>query len=99
MAEIIRDTGRRRFESLDDGEALGLIDYTDDGSVMALTHTFVPPEHRGGTIASDLVQFALDAARAEGRLVDPVCPYVALWIRRHPEYADLLVRPAESSDR
>jgi predicted GNAT family acetyltransferase len=37
-----------------------------------------------------LVRHALDDLRAQGRRVDPACPFVAHYIRQNPEYADLV---------
>jgi len=31
--------------------------------------------------------------RATGRQVIPLCPFIAGWIGRHPEYLDLVVEP------
>jgi predicted GNAT family acetyltransferase len=44
----------------------------------------------GRGIASALVQAAMEVARAEGWKVVPACSYAAAWMRRHPEYRDLL---------
>ena len=41
-------------------------------------------------VASHLAQVALDDARAQGLRVIPRCPFVADYIARHPEYADLV---------
>ena len=38
----------------------------------------------------DIVRRALDDISADGQQVAPTCPYVATWIRRHPEYAPLV---------
>ncbi|MBP7481729.1 MAG: N-acetyltransferase [Lacunisphaera sp.] len=57
---------------------------------MIFTHTVVPPELRGRGIAEKLVRAALADARAAGRKVVPACSYVAKFIDRHKEYADLL---------
>jgi predicted GNAT family acetyltransferase len=37
-----------------------------------------------------LVRGALDHARAHDYRVAPICPFVAAWLRRHPEYGDLI---------
>ena len=29
-------------------------------------------------------------ARAEGAKIIPLCPYAAAWLKRHPEYADVV---------
>ena len=33
---------------------------------------------------------ALDDVRRQGRQVTPVCPFIAAYIKRHPEYIDLV---------
>ncbi|MEE4639304.1 MAG: GNAT family N-acetyltransferase [Wenzhouxiangella sp.] len=50
----------------------------------------VPDAVGGRGIASRLTRHALEWARAQGLQVCPACPYVASWIRRHPDYADLV---------
>ena len=39
-----------------------------------------------------LVHTEVDEARSRGLRVVPTCPYVASYIRKHPEYADLVER-------
>lgn len=63
--------------------------YQRAGNVLAIDHTFVPPEFRGTDIARRLVQQGVDDARADGNLIRPVCSYVVAQFRRHPEWADL----------
>jgi hypothetical protein len=65
--------------------------YRKTGShTVAFDHTYVPPQHRGGSIALDLVERGIADARAEGMKVAPLCSYVALQFRRHPDWTDLL---------
>lgn len=65
-------------------------DYQLDGTRMVFTHTYVPPELRGRGIAEQLVRPALAHARAHNLRVVPTCSYVAAFIERHREFADLL---------
>ena len=69
---------------------LGIVDYTLRDGVMTLTHTEVPPPIGGRGIAAELTRTALDTARRKGWKVVPACSYAAAFIRRHPEFADLL---------
>jgi predicted GNAT family acetyltransferase len=78
-----------RFEADVDGR-LAVAAYRRDGEVLLLTHTEVPPAAQGRGIAAALVKSALDWARAEGLRVRPLCSYVAVYMRRHPETQDLL---------
>jgi uncharacterized protein len=58
--------------------------------VLELYSTFVPAADRGKGIADRLVEAAVVYARSEGLRIIPSCWYVAHWIQRHPEHADLL---------
>ncbi|RYB94095.1 N-acetyltransferase [Nocardioides oleivorans] len=73
-----------------DGELVGLIAYHLEGDVITLIHTEVLPAFSGQGHASTLARGALDDARARGLEVVPSCPYVAAYITKHPEYADLV---------
>ena len=57
---------------------------------MVIDHTGVPPEFEGRGIALKLVKASIEDARREGFKITPVCPYVVVQFRRHPEWADLL---------
>jgi predicted GNAT family acetyltransferase len=59
--------------------------------VVAFLHTEVDPTVQRRGLGSALVAGALDDARARGLAVVPLCPFVDAYIRRHPEYADLVV--------
>ena len=79
-----------RYEIDVDGAAAGFIDYRRADGVVELVHTEVAPEWQGRGVGSALVQGALDDVRTNGAKVSPICPFVAAYIRRHPEYQDLI---------
>ncbi|HEX2114717.1 MAG TPA: GNAT family N-acetyltransferase [Alphaproteobacteria bacterium] len=79
----------RRFELEVDG-TLAIAMYRLDGNTMAFTHTEVPARLQGRGIGSRLIRGALEAARARGLRVIPLCSFVADYIRRHPEVQDLV---------
>ena len=58
--------------------------------VMTIVHTGVPEEIGGRGVAAELTRVALETARSNGWKVVPACAYAAAFMRRHPEYADLL---------
>jgi len=86
---IRHDEAARRFEWTEDGHPC-VLDYVLDGAVVSFTHTGVPAAVGGRGIAADLARFGLDTARARGWRVRPLCSYVAAFVRRHPEYQDLM---------
>jgi predicted GNAT family acetyltransferase len=86
---VQHNTAASRYEAVVDGY-LSVCEYEIDGARITFTHTVVPPELRGRGIAEQLVRAALADARAAGRKVVPACSYVAKFIERHQEFADLL---------
>jgi predicted GNAT family acetyltransferase len=80
-----------RFELERDGNT-AYLEYTIAGNVLALLHTEVPPELRRHGVASSLAKTALDWARENGKKVDVICPSVADYIDKHPEYRDVVLR-------
>jgi predicted GNAT family acetyltransferase len=79
----------RRFE-IQYGDELARLEYRRRDSVIVYTHTVVPVALEGHGIAGRLAREALDYAREKGLSVVPVCPYVADYLEKHPEYGDLV---------
>jgi uncharacterized protein len=74
------------------GEHEAELTYTYPGETeMDFDHTFVPEEYRNQEIADQLVQTGLDFARSKNYKVIPSCPVVEAYVRRHPDYKDLLI--------
>jgi predicted GNAT family acetyltransferase len=86
---ITHDSHGRRFTTSREGHE-AFVEYEREGDVLVITHTIVPPEIGGRGIAGKLVEAALQHARTEGLKVRPDCSYAAAYMRRHPDYADLL---------
>jgi predicted GNAT family acetyltransferase len=57
---------------------------------MVITHSEIDDAYQGRGLAGRLTRGALDDIRAKGLLVIPRCPYTASYIRKHPEYVDLV---------
>jgi uncharacterized protein len=79
----------QRFELLVDG-ARALLTYRRLPDHIVLLHTEVPQPFEGHGLAARLSRSALDFARANHLQVVPLCPYVSSFIRKNPEYQDLL---------
>jgi predicted GNAT family acetyltransferase len=79
-----------RYEIEVDGELAGFLLYRREPGVLELVHTDVDPKWEGKGVGAALVKGALDDVRARGLKMRPYCPFVAAYIRRHPEYEDLV---------
>lgn len=88
--EIVRDNkAEHEFELVVDGHrAVAAYQLEDD--TIVFTHTVVPKAIEGRGVASKLIRGALDQVRDRGLKVIPQCPFVAAYIKRHPDVQDLL---------
>lgn len=87
---VVDVPGEGRFELRVGDEVAGYAEYRSTASGTAFTHTVVDPRFEGRGLGSVLVRGALDATRAAGRSVLPLCPFVRGYVERHAEYADLV---------
>ncbi len=87
--QVINRTTAGRFEIGEHG-SLGYLQYLLTDRLMRLVHTEVPAAARGKGHGDKLARAALEYARSEGLRVSPLCPFVAKFIERHPEYKPLV---------
>jgi predicted GNAT family acetyltransferase len=82
---VQHDPERSRFVlPLSDGEAeLTYAMFSED--VLDLQHTEIPPSGRGRGAGDALVRAALAYAREQGFHVMTTCPYVQVWMQKHPD--------------
>lgn len=84
---------RERFEARNEsGAVVGFMTYQVTGKIVAYTHAEVLPEFEGKGVGSLIARAVMDDARARGRTVVPVCPFLAKWLDRHHEYDDIVAR-------
>jgi predicted GNAT family acetyltransferase len=86
-ARVVDRPQRSRFELVRRGDVLGFVDYVRTPWAIALTHAEVRQELRGQGLGEQLAAGALRAIRAGGLEVIPRCPFIAGYLRKHPELA------------
>jgi uncharacterized protein len=96
-AEIVNVPEAHRYELLLDGQRIGELAYRQRNDRIVFTHTNVNPVCEGRGFGSRLAEAALNDARRQGLVVDPLCPFIAWYIEQHPEYRDLVA--ADYADR
>ncbi|MEF9520408.1 GNAT family N-acetyltransferase [Streptomyces sp. RB13] len=88
-AVVERADADSRYEILVGDQRAGLTAYRDLGAQRVFFHTEIDEAFAGQGLASQLVQQALVDVRASGMRIVPVCPYVAMFLKRHDEFADI----------
>jgi uncharacterized protein len=81
---------RSRFE-FEENQATAYLEFEiDSGGWITLWHTEVPEVLRGRGVAGMLARTALEYARDQKLKVDVVCPLVADYIAKNPEFKSLV---------
>lgn len=91
-AEITENAALHRFEFHTQGETAVLV-YEKDGHLIRLVHTEVPQSLEGQGVGSKLVSAVLRFAQENNLKVVPLCPFVARYVKRHPEYSTIVDLP------
>ncbi|GAA0371228.1 GNAT family N-acetyltransferase [Micromonospora gifhornensis] len=87
---VEENAAKHRYEILVDDALAGFTAYLPRGEALVFTHTEVDPAFQGMGVGSALMRGTLDQVRAQGQRIVPQCPFMAAFIKRHPEYADLV---------
>ncbi len=87
---FLDEEGNGRFYIMDGEEQVGEMQINISTDQLTVYHTEVLPKAEGKGLAKELLTTMVDYARTNGLKVTPLCPYVHLQFRRHPEnYADI----------
>lgn len=90
MPDDVKDNpAEGRFE-LSVGGHVAASYYKKTPGVITFIHTEVPQALGGQGIGTRLIRGALEAVRRDGLRVVPQCPFVAAFIRKNPEFNDLV---------
>ncbi len=85
--------GKERFEARDDkGDLAGFVTYQVSGNIVVYTHTETITEFAGQGIGSQLARAVLEDAKAKGRTVVLMCPFISSWVESHHEYDDIIAK-------
>lgn len=88
--QIFRNDEKKRFELEVDGHTAFIEFIIDKDKVMYLTHTEVPNALGGKGVGKNIVEQALNYIKDNGYTLAPLCPFVAAYLKRNPEWKDIL---------
>lgn len=96
----LNNHGEGKFFIMDGDEQIGEMGVALDGDILTVHHTEVLEKAEGKGYAKQLLTAMVDHARQNSWKVVPLCPYVHLQFRRHPDdYADIWLRDQEGQQR
>ena len=89
-AEVVDVPEKNRNELRLGDRLIGLAAYRRRDGRISFTHTEVDEACEGRGFGSMLAAAALEDARNQGLEIAPLCPFIAHYIKGHPEYEELV---------
>lgn len=90
MSGDVHDNPARSRYELDVDGYTAFVAYRMHPGFIDLIHTEVPKELSGRGVGTKLAQGVLADVRARGLKVKPTCPFIAAYLKKNPEAADLV---------
>jgi len=87
---VLNNELQQQFEVHAEGE-VAVLQYRFHEGLIWLMHTEVPKIMEGKGIASVLARYGLEWAKENNMKVKVLCPFVAIYLKRHPEYNAIVV--------
>ncbi len=87
---LVDNAAEKRYE-LDLGDDIALAEYVLGRGLIVLTHTEVPRSTKAGASARNWCRACWRTSAKRRSRSSPQCPFVAAYIRRHPEWMDLVL--------
>ncbi|GLU44333.1 GNAT family N-acetyltransferase [Allomuricauda sp. NBRC 101325] len=91
MYQLINNKEAKQFQFLLE-DAIAKIEYILAQDRIYLTHTEVPPSYEGKGIGSSLIKQTLEYIKEQDLTLVPLCPFVAMYIKRNPEWKALVLK-------
>jgi predicted GNAT family acetyltransferase len=93
MSTQVRDSQEdERYEIRVDERLAGFAQYRLTDERITIFHAEIDPEYRGRGLGAELAHDALEDVRRRGLVLVPRCPFIASYVRRHPDqYLELVV--------
>ena len=89
--ELIDNPDKPQYEFHLDGE-IPRLEYIRTKDKIYLTHTEVPAALASKGIGSALIGAALEDIERQELTLIPLCPFVALYLKRNPEWKRLVLK-------
>lgn len=88
--ELINNESKHQYEFHLEGYTPKIEYIINNNSEIFLTHTEVHPALGGRGIGTQLVKKVLEDIKNKELKLVPLCPFVAAYIKRHPEWISIV---------
>lgn len=88
--ELIHNKSRHQYEFHIERYTPKIEYIINKDNEIFLTHTEVSPALGGKGVGTQLVKKTLEDIKERGLSVVPLCPFVAAYIKRHPEWMSIV---------
>ena len=95
---LIHNEEKKCFQFEIDGH-VPRIEYIQTKDEIYLTHTEVPKQLEGQGVGGALVAAALREVELLGKALVPLCPFVAMYIKRHPDWKRIVKKGIKQRSR
>ena len=95
---VVDNPDEARYEIWAGEKLAGSAYYDLRGELTVFTHTEIDDAFGGQGLGKVLAAAALDDVVAKGRTIVPVCPFIAGYLKKHPDYEDHVRWPQGSRD-
>ena len=89
---IVDNADKKQYEARIGDRVVGFSRYGRVQDRVVFLHTEVDESMEGRGVGSRLAAEAIADVRAKGLRITARCPFIAAWLERHPEHADLIAR-------
>ena len=91
-SELKLNEQKKRFELEAEGHTAFIEYIVNNEDIMFLTHTEVPKALEGKGVGKSIVEKTLNYIKENNYTLAPLCPFVAAYLKRHPEWKSLLAK-------
>ena len=84
--EVVRNDLEDRYEIHVGDHLAGFAQYRERGDRRVFFHTEIADEFGGRGLGGILAGRAVAETVADGKRIVPLCPFIAGWLKKHPEH-------------
>lgn len=82
---VVRNSEKYRYELLVGDEVAGFARFHDSGNRVVFTHSEVDEAFAGRGLGTVLAAGALDDVVARDKVIVPLCPFIAGYLKKNPD--------------